>query len=534
MGSISKALARSRGIYNTAYTRASAIKQQGGILDFSGTDPFGGMSQYSNQSANQRRYSTYRGWYYSAVHAIAVEAAGQPFRVGKVIIGDGKKNRPGTLKSWQRAKITESIRKKSADQEIDILFKHPLIDAIEKPNSFQRRWQLVYNFIANLHLTGWSFLVGDVVEGKLEFYSVPTTWVHPDHSKGPYAEFKIFNPKDPSGEANAQPLDRNHVAFAYLPNPADPLSALAPAQAQMMAIEIDEKIQSSQKVFFDNGVFPSVIISVGSNPHPDIPGGIRPRLSPHQRRQINGMIRKVMSGVANYGNPAIIDGLIDKVERLSATQNEMGWEKSENKIRARILSALGVHPFILGEEMAGSYAQAYVVQDRFCKRVNAFLDMIGTIVLELNLNLMGSADDDGLIAWWEECFARDPQMERLIWEKARDRQDVTQNEFRSFIGLPPDEDGNEIHIDRQALQPIELIAEKVNSGSISEEQGRSILVAYGMPDELADKIAKKSDEKPAVQPQLPPPPPPPNGQQAPPDMEEVIERSISLISKIGA
>jgi hypothetical protein len=88
-----------------------------------------------------------------------------------------------------------------------------------------------------------------------------------------------------------------------------------------------------------------------------------------------------MGGVANYGEPAIVDGMIESVTRLSATQNEMGWEKSEDKIRTRILSAFGVHPYILGEPVGvGGYAQVVNIEKRFYKRVNTFLDMLSTVV----------------------------------------------------------------------------------------------------------------------------------------------------------
>ena len=88
-----------------------------------------------------------------------------------------------------------------------------------------------------------------------------------------------------------------------------------------------------------------------------------------------------MSGVANYGNPAIIDGMVERIDRLSATQNEMGWDKSEVKVRQRILGAFGTHPFILGEPVGvGGHAQAFVIERQFCMGVNTYLNMLSGVM----------------------------------------------------------------------------------------------------------------------------------------------------------
>ena len=117
---------------------------------------------------------------------------------------------------------------------------------------------------------------------------------------------------------------------------------------------------------------------------------------------------------------------------------EMGWEKSEKSIRARILSAFGVHTFILAEEMAGSYAQAYVIQDRFCGRVNTFLDLLGIVMTELVGHIEN--DEDDLLVWWDECKARDPARDDKLHLEARKNKDISKSELRQYMGKPPAED----------------------------------------------------------------------------------------------
>lgn len=507
---LDKALIRSQTVVSHAHSIALRRKAAGGPLDVGGG--MGGLSQFQEQSANRSRYSQFRGWVYSAVNIIASEAARQPVHVG-TLAGSTNGTPKGVKGGLDTGRIiagphqikmmTDSIRQKASRTELEIIEDHALVSVLDRPNSMQYRYQFVYSFIANLNLTGWGFIVGDTADdGTPVFYSLPTTWIVPNHEKGPFTRFKIVNPQNPGSEASGEWLDRTQVCFAYLPNPSDPMGALAPAAAQAWAVKIDDFIQTSQVQFFENGVFPSAIITMGKNPHPQVPGGIRPRLSPVQRRQVYSAIKKVSQGIANYGNPAIIDGMIESIERLSATQNEMGWEKSEKSVRARILSAWGVHPFILGEEMAGSYAQASIVTGRFCDRVNVFLDLLSTIMSEFAPRFTEKKKavqkpKSNIMVWWEKKEAKDPQMEQAKWDKARDRDDVTQNEYRSeVLGLPPDEDKRESVINKSLAGPCKEIAMACTEGKMTPDQGKAILVGMGLPDDMAKDIAGEGPPEP--------------------------------------
>lgn len=503
---VEKALSRTRAVRNTAHQNALILREKGTLENALNLVPFTGASQlnqFSDQAANKQRYSLFRGWVHAAINALAMEGAGQPVCVGKIIgTRTGTALRPNSAKSWEIQKMTKQARDKAAKQELEILADHPLLTALESPNNVQDKFQFVYSFFANLCLTGWGYIVGgETEEGGFEFYSLPTTWIRPDHSKGLFQQFRIVNPKNPTASLDTPPLDRSQVAFAYLPNPSDPISALSLAQAQLRAIRIDDHIQSSQHIFFEQGMFPSMIITVGRDPHPEIAGGLgpRPRLTAAQRRQVHGAIRKISTGIANYGNPAIIDGYIENFERMSADSNEMGWEKSEKMVRTRILSAFGVHPFILGDESPASYAQADVVERRFCKRVNTFLDMLGTVMTTF-AGPMSSIEKERLLVWWQECVPENPALRQKLWTDARKNGDISQNEFRAFMGLPPDEDRNQSHINRHSLKGVLEAAGKVTAGGITVDQGTAIFENLGLPDDEATRIAGTGpSEESAVQ-----------------------------------
>lgn len=323
----------------------------------------------------------------------------------------------------------------------------------------------------------------------------------PIHEPTPFAKIKVKNPKKPG--ADGEEFTREQFTFAHLPNPSDPLSAFAPATAQALAIRIDDHIQTSQEAFFHNGIFPSVLVTVGKLPL----GGtelVRPRLTGPQRRQVHAAIRKAMGSIANYGNPGIIDGLVENITRFSMDQNEMGWEKSEKTVRKRILSAFAVHPFILGEEMAGSYAQAYTVMERFFNRVNTYLDLLGLLLTNFFADETRGYGADNVL-WWEPCEPKDPEQDRRWWEIAANKNFVTQNEFRTRLGLPPDEDMNQQYLDRLMAAEVTKLLAELGKGTVSKEQAFTYLQLIGLPDSSARSLTQTAPEppEPAVAPPRP-------------------------------
>ena len=237
--------------------------------------------------------------------------------------------------------------------------------------------------------------------------------------------------------------------------------------------------------FFDNAIFPSAIVTIGAKPLGE-QGPIRPMLTPTQRRQIHLAISREWKGVSNYGRPAIIDGMIEKIERLSSTQNEIGWEKSEDTVKQRILSSFGIHPFILGEQMPGSYAQAYEVRQLFYDRVNTNLDMLD-VVMSKFIDLL--FPEEKLELWFTPAEATDPSIESKIWIEARKNGDISQNELRAKMGLPPDEDRNEALIAGSMGNQIMPIFDKLQSGAMSPDQATAYLIGMGLPTDLAERIA---------------------------------------------
>jgi len=481
-------------LINTVETDISNYKAAGNsLVDLTaGGNPFA----FNNSGlAERERYSLFRGWLYSAINAIASEAASQDVQIYKKnVSAEARKDLAHRTKSKPKGR-------KFAEEESELIPNHPFLDILESPNQVQGQWQFVYSFIASLNLTGWGYVVGgDNEKGEFELFSLPTTWVKPNHEEGPFSRFKIVDPTKPHSEKDSPWIGRENVGFAYMPNPLDPRLAYAPTSSQITAARIDDHIQSSQQSFFENGIFPSVVVTIGKDPHPEVSGGVRPRLTVAQRRQVTGAIKKTMAGVANYGNPAIVDGLIESINKLSFSSNEMGWEKSEVSNRARILSAFCVHPYILGENVnVGGYAQAAKIEDRFCKRVNCYLGMLSKVTSGF---IRTHTKDNTLCVAWEKCAGYDPD---LMWRNlnaARLRGDVSRNEIRVKLGLRPDESGGDRthNFVFQDMQVVDKIQTMLRDGVIEVEQASLLYqVIFDLPADEATTLAGKPG-KPAAKP----------------------------------
>ena len=498
--SLTKALLRTESVAIAAYDRGAREKGSGASLDFSPSAPMAGMASWQDQQAYAEQYSLMREWVYSAINALASEGAGQPPVVARL---SGSKVKPQGKKLHELKRMTKTARQKTANTEYEIQEDHFLVDLLEHPNEFQEKWQFVYSFFANLVLTGMAYVTVGYSKRlkKLELYSLPSTWVKPNHKKGLFTQFEVKNPNAVGAEPTM--LDRTQVGFAMLPNPSDPLAVLAPASSQLRTLRMYEHMLNGQEAFLRNSAFPSVIVSMAQGPYQSTKG--RPVLTNVQRRMIHHALRQNVMGDMNQGTAFIVDGLIEDMKPFSVKHRDMGWEKTEETLKTRILSAFGVHSFILGEFMPGSQAQAEIIEGRFYKRVNTYLDMLSTLLT----NLLGAIEgDEKLLIWFEECQASNPERRTTTFLAMRASGDIGQNEMRAEMGLPPDEDLNQAVIQASSMAGITQILTLLGQGSIQREQAVATFVGMGVPTDVAENIAGVGlpEPEPPAPPELPKPP----------------------------
>ncbi len=381
MDSLTRAFAQAERSYLNAKQAASQTAES--LL---ATSPgAGSLVQRSDLSRASEQLRHFSGWVYAAIRPIAQRIAGQAIKVG-------------------RAKAPSRVKQ---SPQWEALESHPILDLLNDPNDLMVAWSLMYVTVASLELTGrclwW-------LPKKKQILPIPTSWLVGFQGSTKITAFTIRPPKQ--AEAINLPADEC-VYFAY-PDPSDPHGALSPLQAAAHAVDADEAISDSQIAMFRRGIHPSHAIVVGRRPHPDVPGGIRPRLTDAQQRQIINAIRKRYAGVAQHGEPLILDGLIEDVKRLSNTPAEMDWIGSGKYTKARIMQIFGVNPIIAGEIEGANRASATVADRHFVETtINPKIELLSQTLTEW-LAPMFAQPGERLRVWIEPCKPADAEMS-LKW-----------------------------------------------------------------------------------------------------------------------
>ena len=203
---------------------------------------------------------------------------------------------------------------------------------------------------------------------------IPSNWIVGQEGSDQIESFHIR----PTTTAEAFKLPIEECAYIHYPNPGDPHDATSPLQAIAGAVTADEAITDSQCAMFRRGIHPSHAIILGKQPHPDVPGGLRPSLTGVQQRQIIGAILKRYQGSSKHGEPLILDGLIEDVKRLSNTPSEMDWIASGKATKERISQGFGTNPIVMGQVEGANRARAGAADKHFVDfTVNPIIGLMG-------------------------------------------------------------------------------------------------------------------------------------------------------------
>jgi phage portal protein BeeE len=372
------------------------------------------------------------GWVYAACRPICQRIASQPVRVAR------RTSRPNPSKMVNKSLAPSFV--KDMREGLELLDDHEIISAIDNPNDYMTRWTLLYNTVASLQITGRAFWL----HAEDGIWPLPASWVEPKHENGHLFSSFIVRPRF-TGTALQTEYDGSLISRFYLPDPSNPLrGSLSPLQAAARAVSTDESIQECQQRIFQNGIFPGLAVVVGRNP--DISGikGQRPMLTREQRQQIITAISQQYRGALNYGNPLILDALIEDVKKLSNSPAEMDFSESCQLTKSRIFQSFGVNPVVAGEITGVNRAQAAIADSLFCSgTINPLAELISEWMTK---ELPPRYDDPDVVCWIEPARPRDEEATRADMEQLAKYGCVTRNELRSIYNFPKLEtpDGDEL------------------------------------------------------------------------------------------
>jgi phage portal protein BeeE len=377
-----------------------------------------GTPVFSAGSARQQ-LEAFKGWVYAAVRPIAQRIAGQEVKVGRRV-----RRRTG-----QRVKAVE----------VEEQANHPLALALADPNPVMVPWSLMFSTVATLELTGlgyWWLAEGE--GGALQIWPLPPSWVLPKRGGATFESYEVR----PPGQVEPSVLPAEDVVrFAY-PSPGDPFGSVSPLRACAAAVNADETIQGAQARAFSQGLWPGMGIRLARNPGVNGQQGNRPVLNEHQRAQVIHAVKQAYRGVTNYGEPIILDGVIEEVFKLTNSPHEMDFLDSSNLTKKRIFQAFGTNPLIAGEIEGTNRAQAVVAERLFLSgTVNPKIELLSQCLTGW---MSWRYRTPELVVWVEPAVADDDEADDRRLGMAAKYGACTVNELRSRAGLPPLADGDRL------------------------------------------------------------------------------------------
>lgn len=430
----------------------------------------------SEPSGFDQGFVHFRQWVYVVVNHIARRIAEQPIRLGQIV-------RDGQAASERRHRVVPKYIKAQTrlieDEEIAVINDGALADVLERPNRIQSRYDFVYICVANLLMTGEAYVLGGRTrrEENPELWAVPTGWIRPEHEGRLFSGYML----KPHPNREGHRLSVEQVARIYLPDPTDPKGCISPVFTQLRAVHVDDHIQASQEMAFENGIFPSLALHVGRVDGKE--KGPRRLLQPHQRRQLIAAVRKIYGGVARSGEPLILDALVEEISQITRAPREMDWNQSAELVRKRIFHAFGMNPINTGEIAGVNRAQAAVAESHQVRNVlNPMLEKLTSMVNSFIVPMFYEPEvADSVIAWFEPCVAMDEEQAGKDWHEGAKMGFVTRNEFRrDRLGLDADTetDQNALLANPQSLNAVTNLVKSVSEGAVPESTAAALLAKF--------------------------------------------------------
>lgn len=466
------------------------------------------VGRHNTLAQHQEQLRHYTGWVHASIGPIAKRVARQPLRIARVPRAgndnkyaqagpagpSGTKTTVTRLKPWEHPHDPKEIAKrvwfkralpgslKTYHETAELIETHPLLDAINDPNPIMVRWSLLFVTVACLMLTGKAYWWvkareddSDPSRPKVEIWPVPPNWIEPVHTPDRlYDHWKIR----PEGQAEPTPVPPEQIVYFFFPDPANPLGAYAPLQAQSRAVVCDESIAEAQRRGFTNGLYPGLAVIVGRQTDINGQPGDRPALTKEQRQQILTAFRQAYRGPYNHDEPIILDKIIEDVKRVTNTVRDMDFMASGAYTKERITQGFGTNPIVMGQVEGANRASSATADDHLCQStVNPIIELMSEC-LTAWFNPLFATSNERILVFLEEAHAVDPDSDRADWALLAAQGAAQRNELRAALkGLPPIRDGE------QALIPAGMgMIDCTREEDVPKGSGEPLALPSGDPD----------------------------------------------------
>jgi HK97 family phage portal protein len=306
--------------------------------------------------------------------------------------------------------------------EID---KHPLIDLLNKVNTFQTRYDLFEQSTIYQDLVGESFWILNFNRGGLpgEIWMAPPQCMHivPDSTK--YIRGYVY--RIGTTQIPFAPEEVVHIKWF---NPYNQYRGLGPAQAIGTDLSSEKYAAEWNRNFFYNSAVPGALLIYPEN----VPDTELERIKEQWNVQYRGVDKAHKLGILS-GKP--------EFKITMPTQKDMEFEKLRKMNRDNILGAFGMPTSIMGVEDVGSRARAEADEYIFSKRV--VLPRLIRFREAINEQLCPLFGDD-IEVDFDDPVPENQELNLMIAKQGKDARILTANEARELLGFDPIEGGDEL------------------------------------------------------------------------------------------
>jgi len=389
------------------------------------------FGSWKGETDQQELVKKIKGWSYTCVNRNSNVAAQVPIKLYLI----KKESEQPTKQNYKSKPIAEAkqmhflksklLEKISEGYTLQEVTEHPILDLLRNVNPQQNAFELKYQTVASLEITGNAFwyLHSGTLGVVYEIYPLFAQHMKiiPDEELG-IKEYEY------GVGTNKKKFRPDQIVHFRYPSMTDPFLGTGPTQAACQPIDLMDYYNRYEIACLKNGGMPSVVMTMGENAF----------MTPEEKRRVEAKWRANYSGPDKQGKLMIGSPGVD-IKEVGFSPKEMSYTKGRETSLEEICGAYGVPmSFVKVQEVsrANAWASFYIYAQY---TINPKL-----ILIEQKLNEVFTPHwDKNLVLLFDDATPVDRDYRLLEKRTNLETKYSSINEERENDGLEPVEWGKE-------------------------------------------------------------------------------------------
>lgn len=370
----------------------------------------------------------FRHWVFIAIDRIASKVAIQVPNVTLIRNSDDRGDPQKYLSPFTKSKALTPIL--SHENLEPVKDGHPLLKLLRDPNEPDTAYDLWYETIMFLYLTGSAYwwMPKNELGTPAAIWVLPSHWVWPVVGEQRIIDGYELRPVEGNYLRKFLPFD--DVIHFRFKSPLSKIDGYSPQTAINHWIDTQESVDRSRFFTFRNGVQADLAIQFSGDLHD---------INETNINQIESKFFNRYQGETRAGKPIILPPGVE-LKNLFVSPKEFAYCESAEQLRDNILAAFGVPAAIAQISQHMTYGSVLATQAGFYSiTINPLCRQIGQVITEK----LAWKYDPRLRVWWEDATPDDPEMVEKRIKSDMSTGARTPNEIRALRGLAPYPNGGD-------------------------------------------------------------------------------------------